>query len=393
MAISVGVGVSNVKNSYQAANEAAQKALKEMKGEHPDFVLVFSTDRFDQKKMIEGIRAITGEAPLVGCCGAGLISKDGLSTDSIAVLALKSDVLQVKTAMVNNISQNPRLAGEEVAKKIMDKEPVSGYKYPPTLLMLPDGLTCNVCELVRGVYEKLGPPYQLVGGGAGDNVKFIKTHQFIDSEVYNDAISVALITSEVPIGIGVGHGWSPVGRPLVVTKSEGKIIREIEGRPAFEAYLDYFGDVTPKLNAENFPEFGMRHPLGLPDVTGGYTIRDPLKVEKDGSIICVAEVPENSAVRIMKGDNESVIRAAKESAQKAVNSLGKRKPAIAIVFDCVSRLLLLGKDAQRELDTIRSVIGRDVPLIGFFTFGEIASANGGPPVFHNKTVVVCVIAS
>ncbi|MBT9164883.1 MAG: hypothetical protein DDT22_00747 [candidate division WS2 bacterium] len=393
MSVFAGVGISNIKDSYQAGKEAAQKALTEMGGNHPDFVLVFSTDSFNQKEMIEGIRVITGKASLIGCCGAGVISKEGLSTDSIAVLALRSDVLQINTGMVNDIGQNSRLAGEKVAKAILDKEPEKGYKYPPTLLMLPDGLTCNVCELVRGVYESLGPTYQLVGGGAGDNVRFIKTYQFIDDEVYHDAVSVALITSEVPMGIGVGHGWSPIGRPLVVTKSQGNIIREIEGSPAFEAYLGYFGDVTPRLTPENFPEFGMRHPLGLPDITGAYTIRDPLKVEEDGSIFCVAEVPENSVVRIMKGDNESVIQAAKESAQKAVNSIGKRKPGLAIVFDCVSRLLLLGKEAQRELDTIRDVIGRDVPLIGFFTFGEIGSANGGPPVFHNKTVVVCVMAS
>jgi len=393
MSIFAGVGISNIKDSYQAGKAAAQKALTEMGGNHPDFVLVFSTDRFNQKEMIEGIRAITGKACLMGCCGAGVISKEGLFTDSIAVLALRSDVLQINAGMVNDISQNPRLAGEKLAKAIFDRKPVKSSVYPPTLIMLPDGLTSNICELIRGVYEKLGPEYQLVGGGAGDNVKFIKTYQFIDDEVFHDAISFALITSEVPIGIGIGHGWSPVGRPLVVTKSKGNIIKEIEGCPAFEAYFNYFGDMTTKLTPENFPEFGMRHPLGLPDITGTYTIRDPLKVEKDGSIFCVAEVPENSIVRIMEGDNESVIQAAKESAQKAVNSIGKRKPGLAIVFNCVSRLLLLGKDAQSELDAIRDVIGKDTPLIGFFTFGEIGSANGGPPVFHNKTVAVCVIAS
>lgn len=392
MPIFAGIGTSNIKDSYQAGKDAAQKALTEMGCSHPDFVLVFSTDGLDQKEMIEGIRVITGKASLIGCCRAGVISKEGLFTDSIVVLALRSDVLQISTGMVNDISQNPRLAGEKVAKAVLDKEPAKGYKYPPTLIMLPDGLTCNVCELVRGVYENLGPAYQLVGGGAGDNVRFIKTYQFIDDKVYHDAISFALITSKAPIGIGIGHGWSPVGRPLVVTKSEGNIIREIEGRPAFEAYLDYFGEVAPKLTPENFPEFGMKHPLGLPDITGAYTIRDPLKVEEDGSILCVAEVPESSVVRIMKGDNKSVIQAAKESAQKAVNSIGKKKPGLALVFDCVSRLLLLGKDAQRELDVIRDVIGKDVPLIGFFTFGEIGSANGGPPVFHNKTIAVCVVS-
>jgi hypothetical protein len=56
-------------------------------------------------------------------------------------------------------------------------------------------------------------------------------------------------------------------------------------------------------------------------------------------------------------------------------------------------LTLLGDDAATEIDHIRDVVGHETPLIGMFSFGEIAAPPGlGLAAFHNKTVVVCVLA-
>jgi hypothetical protein len=390
MATLAGVGRSNEKDSFKAGCEATQSALDEMGYPRPDFIFVFSTETFDQQRMIEGVKSIAGDVPLAGCCSAGVITKEGLFTDSTAVITLKSDDLRITTALVKDISRDPREAGRKVGREVLDKK-LEETGYPPTLFMFPDGFTCNVSELVNGAYDILGPGYQLAGGGSGDNLKFIKTYQFVEDDINSDALAAALVVSDVPTGIGAGHGYCPISRPLIITKAENKEIKEIDGRPAFEVYLEYFGEGTPKLTAENFSQFGMKYPLGLPDITGEYVIRDPLKTE-EGSITCVAEVPENSVVRIMRGDNESVIQAAEAAAKRALGKLEGRKPAAALIFDCVSRLLLLGEDSQRELDTIRKVIGKNVPLAGFLTFGEIATSGGGPPAFHNKNVVIWVLA-
>lgn len=384
----VGVATSRNKNSFQAGRQAAGKALEELGHEAPDFVLVFSTEGFDQQEMIEGIKSLTGSAPLVGCCGAGIITGNGQYADSMAIMAVKSDDFRVATAFAKNISRNPRLAGEEVADRAVKK--LGGIEGTPTLFMFPDGFTCNISEVVKGAYDALGPEYHFVGGGSGNNLKFFNTYQFVNGSIGNDCVAATILDFRTPVGIGVGHGWTPVGRPLVVTKSKNKTIKEIDGKPAFEAYLDCFNG-NEELAPEGFPEFGMKHPLGLPDISGKYVIRDPLRVSEDGSITCVAEVPENSVVRIMEGDSDSVIRAAENAAKQAVEMIGERGPAFAVVFDCVSRLQLLSNDAQRELQAVREIIGEKVPVIGFLTFGEIASA-GGPPAFHNKSIVVCVVA-
>jgi hypothetical protein len=42
------------------------------------------------------------------------------------------------------------------------------------------------------------------------------------------------------------------------------------------------------------------------------------------------------------------------------------------------------------LTRIQAIVGQDTPLIGMYSFGEVAAAEG-PVCFHNKTVVVCAI--
>jgi len=262
-----------------------------------------------------------------------------------------------------------------------------------TVCLLPDGIAGKISSIVYNLYQVMGMKYKFSGGGAGDNLKFIKTCQFIDEEIYTNSILGIGIVSSIPQGIGVRHGWKPIGRSMVVTKSKENVVYELDGRPAFEAYRDLFEELRykgldflgkkPELSIEKFGEFAMRHPLGLVQ-RGEYTIRDPLRAEKDGSLICVADVPSYSHVRIMEGNNENLINAAVEAAKVAKEEVPK--PSFALIFDCVSRLLILGNDARREIKLVRTQLG-NVPSLGFFTFGEVGSVTG-PPLFHNKTIVV-----
>jgi hypothetical protein len=48
-----------------------------------------------------------------------------------------------------------------------------------------------------------------------------------------------------------------------------------------------------------------------------------------------------------------------------------------------------------EIEAIRAVIGRSVPLIGFYTYGEQAPVGGKlhdcSSAFHNETVVILTL--
>jgi hypothetical protein len=353
----------------------------------PDFVLVFSTDNYDQKQVCAGIHSVIQNTPWIGCCTAGVIT-DRIETTGIAVLAIKSEEMKFGVGVGKDISKGAQKAGVEVAQ--MARDAVSEYEdYPESLvIILPDAISGNTSELIKGVYSVLGACTKYAGGGAGDNLRFIKTYQFINNQVYQDAVVAVLIKSKNPLGVGIRHGWKPVSAPMVVTSAKGNVVSELEWFPAFDMYVATAEAEKTKIDKSTFAEFAMTHPLGIPQIGGEFIIRDPLNVDEDGSITCVAEVPANSIVRIMKGTEELLISAVKQAARDALDAVQGRKIIGGIIFDCVSRSLMLKNNFYKEIEAIHSVVGKDVPIIGNLSFGEVGSISGGSPQFHNKTMVL-----
>jgi hypothetical protein len=67
-----------------------------------------------------------------------------------------------------------------------------------------------------------------------------------------------------------------------------------------------------------------------------------------------------------------------------------RTPRLALVFDCISRFILMGDHYSREVQSLVDGTGPGVPLLGALTFGEIGSLRD-VPLFHNKTVAIAVL--
>ena len=102
------------------------------------------------------------------------------------------------------------------------------------LMVLSDGLAGDQEEVVRGTYRAVGATIPLVGGCAGDDLKMASTFQFHGNEVLHNAVVAAAIASDVPLGIGVRHGWRRVGEPMVVTGSEGNRLFTLDDQPALD---------------------------------------------------------------------------------------------------------------------------------------------------------------
>ena len=74
--------------------EAVNKALSELKSNVADVLIVLAAPKFEHQKLLDGITSITKKTPMVGGTTAGEISNLGLSTDSVVVMALKSNSIK-----------------------------------------------------------------------------------------------------------------------------------------------------------------------------------------------------------------------------------------------------------------------------------------------------------
>lgn len=381
-------GHAGGETGFEAGFKAAGEAVAGMA--EPKLLIAFASDSLDLGSTLAGITERAGSVPLIGCSTAGEISTDGPCEASVVVTAIGGPGFEVATGVSRGASASLRDAGASAAGCLRE---LSGAHEHRVLIVLTDGLAGDQQEIVRGAYTMAGAGVPLVGGCAGDDLKMRATHQFCGTEVLDDAVVAAAVASDSPFGIGVCHGWSKVGDPMLVTDSEGSVVFTIDDQPALDVYLTRLGAPGEAWHdADAFTRFASTHPLGLASRRGEEHVRFVAGADMSRrSLSCIAEVSRGALVWMMEGDAESVLAATDVACLDATDALGGRPPIGMIAFDCIARRGVLGEGGiSREIDRVTSHSG-GAPVAGFYTYGEIARTQGISG-FHNQTLVVLALS-
>lgn len=116
-------------------------------------------------------------------------------------------------------------------------------------------------------------------------------------------------------------------------------------------------------------------------------LRAPIGVNRDsGAVTFAAEIPQGATIKMTRGKTDDIIAAAREAASRAQARLSG-KPEVVLFFSCMARKLVLGRRTDREIFAAQEVFGPSVPMVGFYTYGEIANCGQSHPTcrFHNET--------
>ncbi len=188
-----------------------------------------------------------------------------------------------------------------------------------------------------------------------------------------------------------------MGKPRIIDKAEGNVIKIISGKKASSLYEEYFGDEVKDLHSNQFDQMSILYPLGIfVEGSNEYLLRNAVDIKPDGSIVCQGDVPEGAEVHIMIGNKESCKQAAMDAAEDAKKGLLGKKPKLIIIFESMARLKLLGRMAFEEIENIRHVFGASVPIIGMYANGEISPFQTvekfKKPYLLNESIVVLAIS-
>jgi hypothetical protein len=362
------------------------EALVQKLGKQPDACWLYCSPELGMEDLLAGICAVIETPNLIGCTTDGEISDMGLTSGSAVLGGFFSDRIACRVVSAENIDKD----GEQVGKELAAKLPES-VQY---IQLLSDGLTGNGCALLRGMVSVLGEAVPIVGGTAGDAGKFIQTWQFIGNRVLTNSAVAIGFTGEFKASEGIQAGWSPVGLPKKVTRAAGNILYELNGESALEVFKRFLGK-----HAEGLPAVGVEYPLGIiRQCTDGvdanyYQLRATMSVDHDdGSLRFAGEIPEGSMVHLTCGDISSILEATRKAVAIAREGLGGTPPGMVFYYGCMARKKVLGLRTKDEYALIRKGFGRDVPILGFYTYGEFCRVGcGGPCLLHNETAVVSVI--
>jgi len=386
MPIHMGVGFSCQAEVTQAGREAAEQAIAHLAGRRPDLWLVYGAMRFADPRVLRAIRSLSLGTPLVGCTDAGGLVTSGPQRNGLVVVGLVGEGVRFLTGIAHPIHGESRRAGDMLAQTLKAFRPVD----PRAILLFPDGLTSNNPDILRGLQKVFGDQLPVAGGCAADDFHFQKTFQFYNDEVYNDSVPGVLIAGEIRIGMGIRHGWLPVGRPRKITQSTGQIIHTLDRKPAVSIYEDFLGLTRAELRDEPIARVAITYPLGTPpEGRGEYLLRGVMRVGRGGSLVCSGDMKPGTTVQLMIGGYEAALEAAQQAAHEALKDLGRAKLQGALVFSSVARQKMLGSEFQGEIDVVRDALGgAGVRLGGFYTYGEY-----GGRMFHNESVVVMAMGS
>ncbi|MGZ3443831.1 MAG: FIST signal transduction protein, partial [Polyangia bacterium] len=346
----------------------------------------------DQQALLDGVRAVTGAAPLSGCSAEGVISRAGSdeSSHAVGVMVFASNQLRFQTLVARGLSAQSKQSGSAL---------VGGAKRSDEggelLLVFPDGLTLQSAQLFAGIEAGLARPLQVVGGAAGEMLQFQRTYQYHDGEVLSDAVTGVLIAGDFETEIEVSHGCDVVGTELTVTRAEGGQVFEIDGRPAWSVIQEYLEDDSEDLDglAVSYSCLAERLSSEGSEGYGPFVIRVPLQLDKaTGALNFPGELRTGAKVFMARRDPERIRQNAIRSAQLIAERRRGQSPLAVLQFDCTGRgRLLFGERTSADLiASMQQALDPTAPWLGFHTYGEIAPVLGRMH-YHNYTVVLCAI--
>jgi hypothetical protein len=380
-----GVGRSEHADAWTAGKDAVERAIEDRA---PELLVVFSCDRCTGVELLSGVAEAAHGARVIGCSVPGDIGPDGPGENGVLVLALGGSGFAVQTGAASG-QDGPRHAGQLAAEQLRGAGP-NGHR--ELVMLLTASQVGDQNEIVRGAYSVLGGAIPLVGGCTGKNTSAAPSSQFHGGDVFVDAVVAASLRTDGPVGIGIQHGLSRVGERMVVTRSDGGRVLELDDKPALDIYLEMLdAPAEARTDPDAFTEFALAHPIGLSRSSGPDQARCISAAGfEDRSLICVAEVPQGSLAWPLHENVSSTIAAAEDACEEALEGLGGAAPKAVLVFDCIGRRKLLGDDGTRDEVLALNRAAAGAPLAGFYTHGEIARTRGIRG-FHNKTVVVLAL--
>jgi hypothetical protein len=377
MATKAGVGMSRHHNPSIAGREAAEQALENAGvANKPDFVFMFASIGYEQHVLLRAVRQTTGGALLSGCSAEGTINGDDAdeSNFSVVVTAISSDELQWTNGLATGLSAEPHAIGQRVAQDLLPHLSAETIG----LFVFLDGWIDNLHNFFAGLEGNLPSErfLPLWGGGAGNNyILGEPTYQYCDDEVISGGVSYALLSGKAQASWALSHSLLPIGGERKVTRSQGNIIYEIDGKPAVEVLREYLPEhaLTDKRDWMRYAvslALCFKAPSYMKDEE--YVVRGVPQLNlTDGSVTVQTEVSEGTSVWFSSRDKEKISNGFDRMAAQIKEQLGGAQPNLVLQFECLTRGKMMFREREKLqiLKRFRQSLGPDAPWAGFYTVG------------------------
>lgn len=339
----------------------------------PAKAIVFLQAYSEEAKARAAGRAVhraAGGVDNVGVYAEPLVNGGHLPNDAVAVLAVGGKQARCKAFRAKLDKDRARL-GRLVAgqmKDLPELKIVIALSEPN--LSFEEGVTVE--GFLHGVMDTLGRGVMLWGGN-GKPCKDLLSWEFHNGNMTTNEVVAMGIGGPLDIVGDHRTEFLPVGKPVTVTKTEGKWVLTLDDRPAAKVYRAVRG----MKDDEPFTS-DSRHPVGV--ILGDRVyVRQVLEHDpKRDALRFIAEIPQGTRVYVLKGGDsaERIYQSARDGLKDMLRKAQDRQPLLVMVSDCCARGFRLKKftagKGDEVLDAWIPALGtREVPIFSLDAYGEI----------------------
>ncbi|APC39367.1 FIST signal transduction protein [Clostridium estertheticum] len=311
--------------------------------------------------LIKSLSTTVGENVIL-CSTSGEFSPKGYKDNVITGFSYDSEITEIVEIMY------PPAKSLNKLKKSYEK--VKNNPNAFTLLLC-DGLAAMEESIITTFYFA-DPNFKIIGGSAGDNLKFEKTLIYIGKkEVHSVAVFFDMKKRTQLIKENI---YIPSGKKLLVTDADPikRTVKTFNNNLATVEYAKMLG-----IKEVDLPNHFKNNPLGKVSKDKVY-IASPMKVNPDKSIVFYCQILPNTFVEVLQPANYNSVM--KETVKSAVF-----KPSFVLSINCILRsLMFLDKNLWGNVSS--NLLSLCENQTGFVSYGEQFYQN-----HFNQTMVLLLV--
>ncbi|MEG0295829.1 MAG: FIST N-terminal domain-containing protein [Clostridium sp.] len=283
---------------------------------------------------------------VVLCSTAGEFTMNGYKEDSITGFEYDKNLAEIVEIKYPPIRTLEKL--ESAYNKVKNNKNAF-------MLLLCDGLL-GVEESIMTTFYFMDNDFKIIGGSAGDNLKFEKTLIYIGKKEVN---SVAIFFNETRrTQIIKENIYEPMGKKMLVTDADpiNRIVKKFNNKNASVEYADVLG-----VKEKDLDKCFMDNPLGKRCEDGIY-ITSPMKINSDKSITFYSQIMPNTFVDVLHITNID------ECFRKTKDAL-EFKPSFVLSINCILRSLKFKNENLWDF-VDKELLDICKNQVGFISYGE-----------------------
>jgi len=347
------------------------------------WAVCYVTIDVDVREIVKRVRSIDGKVDIFGCSSFnGVFTPDGFIRGAHFLASYEEDEVSSYSVITECSADNALERTESICKQMKDNLGV-----PDVILMhATPGFEERIIEGIEKVFDG---DVRVYGGSAADDDISGKWFIFKNDVIVKEGVLLIGFKHRKKVYGAFLSGYLPTSHQGTVTKASGRIVYEIDGKPAALVYNEWTGGAISEyldkggviLSATTLSPVGrvISEVLGIKQ----YLLSHPHQVlPKEKAITFFSEFKEGDQIVLMKGYKSSLIDRVRQVVERALGvDKGRVKLSGAIFVYCGGCVGAILDDIGEVVEEYKINVG-NTPFVGAATFGEQGCFVGQEK--HNK---------